>query len=139
MQSLCGTILLVDDEEALREALSRQLNADGHTVIQARDGLEALHLARLNCDHLDLVLTDAVMPGMNGTELAATLVSEFPGLPVILMSAYAPPSLTRLGFNQTVVPVLQKPLKRDHLAYLIQTALEVPELPRRKSGPALAI
>jgi two-component system cell cycle sensor histidine kinase/response regulator CckA len=124
-----GTILLVDDEDAVRTALRRLLTAQGHSVLEASDGLEAMDVVRMRAGNLDLVLSDVVMPGMNGTELAATLGRQYPGLPVILMSAYAPAGLSRVGTNGLVVPVLQKPFERDELAELIQIALELPGLP----------
>ena len=71
--------------------LHRQLTAQGHTVIQASSGADALHHVRLYHGKLDLVLCDVVMPEMDGTELAAVLVREFPGLPIVLMSAQGGP------------------------------------------------
>jgi CheY-like chemotaxis protein len=121
--NLTGTILVVDDEDGVRAMLGQQLTALGHTILEARHGLEALHLVRTQHGRVDLVLTDVVMPHLNGTQLAATLIGEFPELPVILMSAYAPRALTRVGIYQSVVPVLVKPFTNDELAGLIQLAL----------------
>jgi FixJ family two-component response regulator len=72
------------------------------------------------------VLTDVILPHMNGTELAATLIGEFPDLPVILMSAFAPRSRTRVEVGQSVIPVLAKPFTEEELAAQIQTALDRP-------------
>jgi two-component system, cell cycle sensor histidine kinase and response regulator CckA len=97
-----GTILLVDDEEGIRAALQRLLLAAGHLVVVARHGAEALEMARVHRGSLDLVLSDVVMPEMNGAELADALAAEYPGLAVILMSGYAPAGLTevvRKGHN----------------------------------------
>jgi CheY-like chemotaxis protein len=121
--NLTGTILVVDDEDGVRAMLGQQLTALGHTILEARHGLEALHLVRTQHGRVDVVLTDVVMPHLNGTQLAATLIGEFPELPVILMSAYAPRALTRVGIYQSVVPVLVKPFTNDELAGLIQLAL----------------
>ena len=92
-----GTILLVDDEDGVRVTLRRQLVAQGHTVLEASHGAEAIAVVRMRRGNLDLVLSDVVMPEMNGTELAASLLRDYPGLPVILMSAYAPAGLTQVG------------------------------------------
>jgi CheY-like chemotaxis protein len=127
-----GTILLVDDEDSVRVTLRRQLVAQGHTVLEASHGAEAIAVVRMRRGNLDLVLSDVVMPEMNGTELAATLLREYPGLPVILMSAYAPAGLTRVGFQNGIVPVLQKPFDAGQLQELIQVAVD---LPAKRASP----
>lgn len=121
-----GTILIVDDEEGVRALLRRQLNSAGHTVLEAGSGPEALGLVRQRAERLDLVLSDVVMPAMNGTELAAHLATEFPHLPVVLMSAYAPAGLARVGFGEAIVPVLRKPFDPALLLDLVRTAIERP-------------
>jgi two-component system, cell cycle sensor histidine kinase and response regulator CckA len=133
---LTVTILVVDDQESVRSLLRRQLVADGHTVLEAGDGIEALQLVRRRGGALDMLLTDVVMPGMNGTELAARVCEEFPDLPVILMSAYAPAGLARVGLGESIVPVLQKPFEPDQLAQLIQIAMEQPGGKRMRSRRA---
>ena len=133
-----GTILLVDDEDGVRVTIRRQLVAQGHTVLEASHGTEALAVVRMRRGNLDLVLSDVVMPEMNGTELAATLVRDYPGLPVILMSAYAPAGLTQVGPGHKV-PVLQKPFTSDQLEELIRVSLEVQGRRRREGRPTAAL
>jgi FixJ family two-component response regulator len=82
------------------------------------------------------VLADVVMPVMNGTELAATLLVECPDLPIILMSAYLPAGLTRVGVHQAIVPVLMKPFTGDQLEELVPVEFDVPGKHRRTSRPA---
>ncbi len=130
-----GTILLVDDEEGIRLTLRRQLMPHGHTVLEAAHGAEAIELIRMRRGQLDLVVADVVMPQMNGTKLAATVAREFPGLPVILMSAYAPAGLIRIGPESQTVPVLQKPFAPGQVEELIQVALELPGRRRKESRP----
>ncbi|HWB41224.1 MAG TPA: response regulator [Gemmatimonadales bacterium] len=134
-----GTILLVDDEDGVRVTLRRQLTAQGHTVLEASHGAEALAVARMRRGNLDLVLSDVVMPEMNGTELAATLGRDFPGLPVILMSAYAPAGLTQVGPDHHTVPVLQKPFGPGQLEELILVALDMQGRRRRDGRSAAAL
>jgi CheY-like chemotaxis protein len=134
-----GTILVVDDQEGVRILIRRQLAEYGHTVLEASDGAEAIHLLRRRNGKVDLVLSDVVMPGMNGTELAAVICSEFPELPVVLMSAYAPAGLTRVGFQGAIVPVLQKPFDEAQLAELVEVALEMPAKAGRGSRPTTAV
>lgn len=134
-----GTILLVDDEDGVRVTLRRQLVAHGHTVLEASHGAEALAVVRMRRGNLDLVLSDVVMPEMNGTELAATLVCDYPGLPVILMSAYAPAGLTQVGPDSHKVPVLQKPFAPGQVEELIQVSLEMQGRRRRDSRTTAAL
>jgi two-component system, cell cycle response regulator CpdR len=127
-----ATVLVVDDLESFRVMLRRQLVSLGHIVLEAADGAEAIEVVRSRRGELDLVLTDVVMPAMNGTEVAACICAEYPGLPVVLMSAYAPAGLTRVGFHDAIVPVLQKPFDVGQLQELIQVAIE---LPAKRASP----
>jgi CheY-like chemotaxis protein len=76
------------------------------------------------------VLSDVVMPQMNGPELATHIGVEFPDVPVILMSAFTPAGVARVGLSETLVPVLQKPFERAQLAELVDLALQHPVPPR---------
>jgi two-component system, cell cycle response regulator CpdR len=125
-------VLVVDDLESFRVMLRRQLVSLGHIVLEAADGAEAIEVVRSRRGGLDLVLTDVVMPAMNGTEVAACICAEYPGLPVVLMSAYAPAGLTRVGFQNAIVPVLQKPFDVGQLQELIQVAVD---LPAKRASP----
>jgi two-component system, cell cycle response regulator CpdR len=127
-----ATVLVVDDLESFRVMLRRQLVSLGHIVLEAADGAEAIEVVRSRRGGLDLVLTDVVMPAMNGTEVAACICAEYPGLPVVLMSAYAPAGLTRVGFQNAIVPVLQKPFDVGQLQELIQVAVD---LPAKRASP----
>ena len=80
-------ILLADDDADVRSTLKLVLDMDQHSVVEARDGLEALEL--FNSTRFDLVITDYVMPGMRGDELAATIKQQHPKLPVIMITANA--------------------------------------------------
>jgi CheY-like chemotaxis protein len=125
-RSPVGIILVVDDQENVRVVVRRQLTERGHTVLEASDGAEALHLVRRRNGAVDLILCDVVMPQMNGTELATRIGVEFPDIPVVLMSAFAPGGVARLGHGDTVVPVLQKPFDAAELAQLVDLALRHP-------------
>jgi two-component system cell cycle sensor histidine kinase/response regulator CckA len=129
-QPRSGIILVVDDQENVRALLRRQLTDYGHTVLEAGDGAEALHLVRRRNGAVDLILSDLVMPQMNGTELASRIGGEFPGVPVILMSAFAPAGVARVGLSESIVPVLQKPFDAVQLGELVALALEHPVSPR---------
>lgn len=117
------TVLVVDDLEHIRTVLCRNLRSAGHTVLEAEDGAKALQMIRDRHGLVDLVITDVVMLGMNGTALADRLTAEFPHIAVVLMSAFAPPGLSRVGFRDTIVPVLQKPFRPSQLEEIVGTTL----------------
>ena len=91
------TILLVEDEEAVRHLLARGLRNNGFTVITARNGAEALRLVHDRAPQIDLLATDAVMPNMSRRDLADRLRKERSGLKVLFMSGYTDDTLLRHG------------------------------------------
>jgi PAS domain S-box-containing protein len=109
------TILVVDDEAPLRDLAARILARDDHTVLVAPDGPAALELARTYPEPIDLLLTDVVMPGMLGKELAERFVAARPGVPVLYMSGYAQPVLTERGTLEEGMTLLEKPFTEAEL------------------------
>lgn len=107
-------VLLVDDEEALRRFAARVLERDGFGVFEAEDGAEALELLGTRAAAVEVVVSDIVMPRLNGVELMQALATSHPDLPVILMTGYATGPLTELGI---AVPcaVLNKPFPSERL------------------------
>ena len=132
-----GTILVVDDQDGVRALIRRELSEHGHTVLEAADGADALHLVRRRNGAVDVILSDVVMPQMNGPELATHIGVEFPDVPVILMSAFTPAGVAHVGLSETLVPVLQKPFEPAQLTELVDLALQhpVPPRPARRSTP----
>ena len=123
LQQSRATVLVVDDLEHIRAVLCRNLRSAGHTVLEAEDGAKAMQMIRDRHGLVDLVVTDVVMLGMNGTALADRLTAEFPHIAVVLMSAFAPPGLSRVGFRDAIIPVLQKPFKPSQLEEIVQMTL----------------
>ena len=121
-----ATILVVDDEVSLRALLVRQLRSEGYNVLEARYGMEALEIARESAEPIDLVLSDIVMPGMVGTELAQRLLNEHPGIHVVLMSAHVVDDPARPHRHLGNVPVLQKPFESGKMLAFIQLMLTRP-------------
>jgi two-component system cell cycle sensor histidine kinase/response regulator CckA len=124
-----ATILVVDDEASIRQLLARQLRAEGYTVLEAGYGLEALEVTRSASEPIDLVLSDIIMPGMIGTELAQRLLAEQPGIRVVLMSAHTITPSEDGAHPPRDVPLLLKPFDgRKMLAFveliLNQAAIE---------------
>ncbi len=117
-----ATVLVVDDERPIVNLLRDVLEDEGYTVIEAYDGATALALARSR--HPDLVLSDIMMPRMNGAELARTLLADppVPHLTVILMSAAQPPDLAGVP----VAAFLGKPFAIAAVSDVVAAHLVVP-------------
>jgi two-component system, cell cycle sensor histidine kinase and response regulator CckA len=107
-------VLVVDDESTVRRFARRVLVEHGFDVHEAADGAEALDLVRAMYDRLDLVVSDIVMPKLNGVELLKQLAIAQPNLPVILMSGYAGPELAERGI-QAPCSILAKPFSAETL------------------------
>jgi PAS domain S-box-containing protein len=118
------TILLVEDNPALRELVRRRLEASGYTVLLAADGEEALALAEAHARPIDLLLTDVVMPKLGGVELARRLASRQAGLRVIYMSGYSDGAVGRHGVLEKGVLLLEKPFSGERLATVVREALD---------------
>jgi two-component system cell cycle sensor histidine kinase/response regulator CckA len=117
-----GTILLVDDDKDLREFLYQHLLHCGHAVLQAGSGLEALDRFRRNPE-IDLVVSDIVMPGMSGDQLAHKLVEHRPALPVVFMSGNAPNHIESMVLLEEGRNFLRKPFSLESLEKLITAHL----------------
>jgi CheY-like chemotaxis protein len=125
---VCGTetILLVEDEEIVRVLAARVLGSLGYKVLEAADGLEALDVCRHHEGPIDLVVTDVVMPGMTGTELAKALDSVLPDSPVLFISGYTGGALIEHGVLEEGMAFLQKPFSRELLAQKTRELLDKP-------------
>jgi two-component system nitrate/nitrite response regulator NarL len=105
-----ATILLVDDAPSVRSVSRAMLEGAGYQVLEAPDGSSALELVRERGDHFDLVVSDVVMPGMSGRQLAASIADLRPGMPVVLMSGY-----TETYTDEPDGLLLRKPYTREAL------------------------
>lgn len=119
------TILVVEDGEAVRSLVCLMLVQSGYRVLEARDGREALRLCETHPEPIQLVLTDLVMPNMQGGELADRLRRVRPELRVLLMSGYTDEHIVqRLGRNS--LAFLPKPFTSIDLADKIRQVLDAP-------------
>ncbi len=117
------TILLVDDEPGVLAVTARLLRELGYTVLEASDPAAALATAESGAAP-DLLLTDVVMPGMKGRELAARLTDRYPGLPVLFMSGYDPETVFGDGLLEYGLQFLSKPVDRATLAARVRKLLD---------------
>jgi PAS domain S-box-containing protein len=117
------TILLVEDEAALRESIAAYLSRHGYNMLVASNGEDALAVAAQHLGEIDLLLTDVVMPKMEGTTLANELATARPGIKTLLMSGYTDHRLLEHLPNVRRPVVLQKPLKLQTLLEAISNAM----------------
>jgi len=122
------TVLLVEDEAAVRDVTRAQLESLGYRVLSCANAAEALMVAAGHTQPLHLLLTDVVMPGMNGRELAARLALSRSDLRVLFTSGYGEDVISRHGVLEPGVLLLQKPYALPKLASLVRDALEAQPL-----------
>lgn len=122
-----ATVLLVDDEPQVVTLVSEMLRREGFDVIGATDGEEALRIAGSEERRIDLLLTDIVMPQLNGRELADRMKAVRRGLKVLYMSGFMKEAILKYyGISISGIPFLQKPFTRETLGRKVRDLLETP-------------
>jgi DNA-binding response OmpR family regulator len=116
------TILVVDDDSWVRALARDVLAREGYRVLEASDGHDAIRVAAEHPGPIHLLLTDVVMPGTNGCDLATVLATLLPGLKVMFMSAYDRDFLVARGLNPSG-PVITKPFAIEYLTRRVQMVL----------------
>ena len=117
------TILVVDDEEAVRRLASRMITWMGNQALEARHAREALATIEEHNGPVHLVVTDIKMPGMNGRELGRIIEQRWPGKPILYMSGFAS-EVFRDGLLEPGAPFLAKPFTHDDLAGKVRAMLD---------------
>ena len=117
------TILLTEDEQDVREIAREFLESGGYKVVEAKDASEAVQLARQHSGAIDLLVTDMVMPGMTGQELAVQLQREYPGLCIVFMSGYSEHAAMEMANADPTVRLLSKPFSRGALLRTVREIL----------------
>ncbi|MFI5182026.1 MAG: ATP-binding protein [Thermoanaerobaculia bacterium] len=118
------TVLIVEDEGALRGLVLRVLRDSGYVVLEAPDGPAALAVADAHEGPIHLVLTDIVLPGMNGRLLAEALAARRPGIKILFMSGYTDEVISHQGLIDEGIPFIAKPFKPSDVASMIRTILD---------------
>jgi len=118
------TVLVVEDEQIVRDLTCRALRAFGYTVLEARNGSEALQLMERDGKDVRLVVSDVVMPGMGGRDLGARLSLLRPDLPILFMSGYTGDDVIERGLLAPGSPLESKPFTPDHLAARVRSMLD---------------
>jgi CheY-like chemotaxis protein len=130
------TILVVEDEDDLRQITARILTRAGYQVLAASGGTPAIHFAQTHPGPIHLLLTDVIMPKMMGNEVAAHVRQHRPDIPVLYMSGYAEPVLTENGTLPDGVTIVEKPFTSQELLHRVHTFLhQTPEHPPSHRTP----
>jgi signal transduction histidine kinase/ActR/RegA family two-component response regulator len=117
------TMLVVEDDDAVRQLICDVLEANGYTVLCAADGPEAIRVANKNEGNIDLLVTDVIMPHMNGPELAGALSATRPEMKVLYVSGYSANDISDHGVLKEDVQLLQKPFSPHTLLQRIREVL----------------
>jgi two-component system, cell cycle sensor histidine kinase and response regulator CckA len=117
------TVLLVEDEDGVRQLASDYLQANGYEVVEAPDGHTALELAAMHRGPIHVLMTDVVMPGISGRELAQRIAKIRPEIKVLYMSGYTDQSVVRHGILESDAVLLQKPFTMANLAAKLREIL----------------
>ncbi len=118
------TILVVEDDESVREVAVLSLELHGFKVLTAIDGNDAMRIVEKHPESIDLVLTDVVMPNLSGPELARRLRIQFPQIKVLFMSGYTDDAVVRHGLLEATVSFIQKPYTLQSLARKVREVLD---------------
>src|SRR6202167_3638404 len=124
------TILLVEDEVNLRRLARQYLERQGYKILEAEDGAAALQIVDGYKATIDLLLTDVIMPGMNGRELAAQVVKLLPNIHVLYMSGYAENAVGHHGLLEAGINLLQKPFSLPVLKDRVRELLDSEPIPQ---------
>jgi len=120
------TVLLVEDEASLRALVKRILTGEGYTILEAPDGIKALSLAKEYAGKIDLLLTDVVMPGLNGKEVFSQIKPIHPGSKVLYISGYPDPRITNGSVSSLEGAFLSKPFTAEKLTNKIFEVMNTP-------------
>jgi two-component system, cell cycle sensor histidine kinase and response regulator CckA len=118
------TVLVAEDAESLRSLIHDFMSQLGYTVLQAANGSDAMYLAQNHKVPIDLLLTDIVMPGMSGRELAQNFVLKYPAAKVLYMSGYTDDTIVRHGIEEGAVALLTKPFTMEAIARKVREVLK---------------
>jgi CheY-like chemotaxis protein len=116
-------VLIADDEDSMRTLVARAIALDGHAIVTAQDGAEALEILSRDDGAFDLLLTDIQMPVMDGIALALAAARDFPRLTILLMTGFADQRERASGLNAIVYDVVTKPFSVADIRTAVAAAL----------------
>src|SRR4030088_3814463 len=116
-------VLIADDEDSMRTLVARAIAMDGHDIVTAEDGAEALDILDRERGAFDLLLTDIQMPVMDGIALALAAARDFPDLTILLMTGFADQRERAHGLDALIHDVITKPFTLDEIRSAVASAL----------------
>jgi len=122
-EAAVARILIAEDEEPVRALVTRALPEEGHSVVAAVDGIEALDMIQREDGAFDLLLADIKMPGMDGIALALAVARDYPKLPILLMTGYADQRERAFGLEALITDVIAKPFALAEIKFAVASAL----------------
>ena len=117
-------ILIVEDDDKVRNLVCEILEPQGYSILEAKDGMEALRVSKEHGDQIHLMITDVVMPGMGGRELEERLRPLRPDMKVIYMSGYTDNAIVHHGILSPEMEFLQKPISSEALKRKVREVLD---------------
>jgi len=117
-----GTVLVIDDDQGMRQVLKDFLERDGHRVVEAASGEAAVSVVEI--ESVDVVILDKEMPGMNGMDVLAYLHRRFPSTPVILVTAFGGPRIAEESFRRGAVEYIEKPFRLSNVVDRVQKLID---------------
>src|SRR5579884_2479441 len=127
------TVMVVDDDDNVREMMRQTLELEGYRVLAARNGADALRVAEVHATRIHLIVSDVRMPQMGGTELIEVVRRWWPGLRCLMVSGYPDFAFRVAAFGATPTAFLRKPFSVDELAACVRELLDRPS---RATPPA---
>ena len=132
----CETVLLVEDEESVRELVRVTLVSRGYNVLEAENGERGLRAAESYKEHIHILITDVVMPGIGGRELAKLLLAQRPGMSVLYLSGYTEDAVVTQGALGPGTGFLQKPFTLQNLAKKVREVIRSQPAPKSRAKSA---
>ncbi len=133
------TILLVEDDDGVRELVAGVLRDRGYTVLMAHDGDQALEIATEHPRDIHALVTDVVMPGMSGRQIAQRVAGQRPGIRVLYMSGYTDDAIVRHGVLEVGAAFIQKPFSSAALARKVRDLFDSPAVQEGRPGAAVDV
>jgi len=128
------TVLIIEDSDTVRKLARKLLQEDGYTVLEASSGDDGWQISEQHNGPIDLLLTDVVMPGTSGRDIAQRLTARRPRMRVLYMSGYTDDAIVRHRVLDSTAPFIQKPFTRDALIRRVREVLDAPETQATEAG-----
>lgn len=121
------TILVIDDEQIVRELLTEILTDEGFEVLTAKDGFEGFHTYEKHSDKIDCVILNIIMPGLHGHDCFLSIIANFPDARIILLTGLPKDASIPDMLNKGALAILEKPCPNDKIVEEVKKAVDAPQ------------